>query len=482
MAASVLGYLLDGHRLSITLVESEAIGTVGVGEATIPPILLFNKMLGISEQTFLKRTKGTIKLGIEFCDWKRLGHSYLHPFGDFGTDIETIPMHHFWLRQKAAGHEVPDLFSFSLMAEAARKGRFTPPAYDNPRSVLSGVHYAYQFDAGLYAAMLRDYAEHHGVRREEGKVVSVERGAESGHVTQLILDDGREIEGELFIDCSGFRGLLIGGAMDVDYVDWREWLPCDRAFAVGCEMEGDPIPYTRATARDAGWQWRIPLQHRTGNGHVFCSEFQDPQDALDILIGSLDGAPLSEPKALKFTTGHRERFWDGNVVALGLAAGFLEPLESTSIHLVQTGLARLMANFPDKRFSPTAIKTFNTRTLWEYERIRDFLVLHYTQTERDDTAFWRHCQQIALPPDLDRKISMFRETGRIKREDQELFTESSWLAVMHGQGVEADAWDPMVERFPIPDMARRLDSMHSLIDRASDAMPTHGDFLRQVAG
>ncbi|GGY48737.1 tryptophan halogenase family protein [Parvularcula lutaonensis] len=477
MAAAAFSYLLDTERTKVTLVESEAIGTVGVGEATIPPILLFNQMLGIDENEFLSRTQGTIKLGIEFRDWLRRGHSYFHPFGDFGTAIETVPMHHFWLRQKAMGLPVADLFEFSLMARAARKGRFMRPVSGDARSVLAGIHYAYQFDASLYAGFLREYAEKRGVARLEGRVAKVHQDTESGYVTSLLLEDGREISGELFIDCSGFRGVLIEQTLEAGYEDWSSWLPADRAVAVPCAKVSDPVPFTRATAHEAGWQWRIPLQHRTGNGHVYCSGFTDDQTALDRLLENLDGEPLADPHPLRFVTGHRRIFWDRNVVALGLAQGFLEPLESTSIHLVQQGIARLMAHFPDRRFSPAARDAYNRRTLWEYERIRDFLVLHYTATERDDSPFWRHCQTIPHPDDLRRKMEMFEQTGRIHREDQELFTESSWLAVMHGQGIEPSGWSPLVERFPVADMQQRLARMHSVIDRASDAMPTHADFL-----
>ena len=406
MAAAAFSYLLDTSRTQITLIESEAIGTVGVGEATIPPILLFNQMLGIDEHEFLKRTQGTIKLGIEFRNWLRQGHSYFHPFGDFGTAIETVPLHHFWHRQKQAGLPTPDLFEFSLMAQSARHGRFMRPVTDNPKSALAGIHYAYQFDASLYAAFLRQFAEERGVVRMEGKVARVHQHAETGFVESLTLDDGRELEGEFFIDCSGFRGVLIEQTLGAGYQDWSDWLPADRAVAVPCEKVSDPCPYTISTAHEAGWQWRIPLQHRTGNGHVYCSGFTDDQTALDRLMQNLDGRPLADPNPLRFVTGHRKAFWHRNVVALGLAQGFLEPLESTSIHLIQQGIARLMANFPDRSFSPAARRAYNERTLWEYERIRDFLVLHYTATERDDSAFWRHCKAIPHPEQLKEKIEL----------------------------------------------------------------------------
>lgn len=483
MSAATLAHLLDAQRLSITLVESEAIGTVGVGEATIPPILMFNQMLGIDENDFVRATMATFKLGIEFVNWGGLGESYIHPFGSFGVEIETLPVHQHWRRAYESGYR-RDLYDFSLMVQAAKRGRFMPPTTDNPRSAHAGIHYAYQFDAGLYAAYLRQYAENLGVRRIEGKVCDVDVDPQSGHVTRLDLGDGRDVSGDFFIDCSGFRGLLIEGALGAGYEDWQRYLPVDRAIALPSEKRaGKTPPYTRATAHGAGWQWRIPLQHRTGNGHVYCSGFTSDEDALGTLVSTLDGAPIAEPKHLRFTTGHRRKFWDKNVVALGLAAGFMEPLESTSIHLVQTGLARLMSLFPDKRFSQINSDTYNARTLFEYERIRDFLVLHYIATQRDDTEFWRYCQTLPRPDSLVEKIEHFESSGRIFREANELFTESSWLAVMHGQGLRSRAWEPLADRFSQGDMALRLDSMADLIARAAEAMPDHDAYIqRNCAG
>jgi tryptophan halogenase len=476
MTAAALAHVLDANRLSITLIESEQIGTVGVGEATIPPIILFNEMLGIDENAFIAKTKATFKLGIEFVNWGGLGEAYIHPFGDFGTEIETLPLHHHWLRAKAHGYE-RDLSEFSLMVQSCKRNKFMRPVKNNPRSVLAGIHYAYQFDAGLYAAFLREYSEVRGVKRIEGRVEQVSRDSESGHVTSLTLQDGRAIGGEFFIDCSGFRGLLIEQEMETGYEDWTHWLPVDRAIAIPCEKNGPPIPYTRATAHGAGWQWRIPLQHRTGNGHVYCSEFVGDDEAHDTLVQSLDGAPIADPKLLRFQTGHRRKFFHHNVLALGLAAGFMEPLESTSIHLVQMGLARLLALFPDKRFNPVDIEAYNQRTLFEYERVRDFLILHYVATKRDDTAFWRHCQNIPLPDTLSQKIEQFRAAGRIFRDSNELFTESSWLAVMSGQGIVPSGWNPVADRFEEASMISRLDDMADLIARAADAMPSHAEFV-----
>lgn len=479
MAAATLAHLLDAQQMSITLIESDAIGTVGVGEATIPPIINFNKMLGIPEDEFIAETKGTFKLGIEFVDWRAKGDHYLHPFGNFGRDIETLPLHHHWLAARARGY-ARSLFDFSLMARAASLGRFMPAPTDDPRSVLSGIHHAYQFDAGRYAALLRRYAEARGVKRIEGRIDHVRLDGLTGHVGGLVLDDGRSVEGDFFIDCSGFKGVLIEGALGAGYDDWREWLPCDRAIALPCEMVGPPAPYTRATAREAGWQWRIPLQHRTGNGHVYCSAFTSDEDAYRTLSDTVEGRPLADPNHLRFTTGMRRKTWEKNVVALGLAAGFMEPLESTSIHLVQTGLARLMSLFPDKRFSPIDIATYNDNTRAEYERIRDFLVLHYTATERADTPFWRYCQTIERSDALRVKIERFEETGRILKEKDDLFSPASWLAVMLGQGIEPHGCDPMTARFDPDEMTARLDRMADLIERAAEAMPFHADYINRV--
>lgn len=477
MTAATLSHVLDAERISVTLIESEQIGTVGVGEATIPPIILFNEMLGIDENEFVAKTKATFKLGIEFVNWGGQGEAYIHPFGDFGTEIETLPLHHHWLRAKASGYD-RSLFDFSLMVQASKKGRFMRPVKNNPRSVLAGIHYAYQFDASLYAAFLREYSEQRGVKRVEGRAEAVERDPESGHVTNLTLQDGRKVGGEFFIDCSGFRGLLIEDALEAGYEDWSHWLPVDRAIAVPSEQTGPPIPYTRATAHGAGWQWRIPLQHRTGNGHVYCSEFISDDKARETLVNSLEGAPIADPKLLRFKTGHRRKFFSHNVLALGLAAGFMEPLESTSIHLVQTGLARLMALFPDKRFNQADIDAYNQRTLFEYERVRDFLILHYVATKRDDTAFWRHCQALSVPDTLQQKIDQFQSAGRIFRDSNELFTESSWLAVMYGQGIQPSGWNPIADRFEATSMIDRLESMAEIIARASDAMPDHAEFIQ----
>jgi len=479
MAAAALGHLLEGSPTQVTLIESEAIGTVGVGEATIPPIIAFNTMLGIDEDEFVRETNATFKLGIEFVDWLEKGHSYIHPFGDFGRDFDAIPFYQYWLYRSLVGGKTDDLFSYSLMVEACRREKFMRPLTDRPQSAYAGINYAFQFDASLYAAFLRRFAEGKGVERIEGRIAGVEQDSETGHVTSLKLEAGPEVSGDFFVDCSGFRGLLIEQTLETGYEDWRKWLPCDRAIAVPCKKNGFPIPYTRATAREAGWQWRIPLQHRTGNGYVYCSEFLDDDAAEESLLANLDGEPIAEPNRLRFVTGHRKSFWNGNVLALGLAAGFMEPLESTSIHLVQTSIARLLTHFPDKRFNPADIAAFNNRTLKEYQLVRDFLVLHYTETRRDDTPFWRHCQSIEQPQDLQRRIAQFRDSGRIFEEPNDIFGTASWLAVMYGQGVEPVSSNPLIAKLPLSRIDAIIQQIGATIDNAANEMPTHQRFIEK---
>ena len=478
MAAATLSTLLAGTGTKISLIESEEIGTVGVGEATIPPIIMFNEMLGFDENTFVKETQATFKLGIEFNNWGGLGESYIHPFGDFGIDFDVIPFYQHWVNQNIKGVS-EDLFRYSLMVQACKKGKFMRPLKDRPQSALAGINYAFQFDAGLYAAYLRKYSEAKGVVRIEGRIVDAQQNAENGFVESVTLEDGQTCKADFFVDCSGFRGLLIEDVLETGYEDWRSWLPCDRAVAVGCEKVGPPIPYTKATARDAGWQWRIPLQHRTGNGHVYCSEFISDDEATATLLENLDGDTINEPRLLRFMTGHRKKFWNKNVLALGLAAGFMEPLESTSIHLIQTSLARLMTHFPDKRFVEADIDAFNEKTRLEYERVRDFLVLHYSLTKRDDTAFWQHCQAIKRPETLVRKIDQFEKTGRIFEEHADPFSTASWLAVMYGQGIRPKAYNPVTDKLETARATKIIGQVLSAIDNSVDAMPTHQDFIKE---
>ena len=481
MTAAALAHVMGKlPGFSVTLVESETIGTVGVGEATIPQIIGYNRMLGIDEMEFMRETRATYKLGIEFVDWLRPGHSYVHPFGSYGLDMLGIDFQHFWIRGQAIGDETP-VDAYSIAAMAGKAGKFDWPR-PNTKSPMAKLAYAFQFDAARYARYLRKRAETDGVKRVEGRVVEVEQSGESGFVTGIKLDSERTIEGELFIDCSGFRSLLLGQALSVPFTDWTDWLPCDSAVAVPCTLGGKHEPLTRSTARPAGWQWRIPLQHRLGNGHVFSSQHMSRDEATDLLLANLDGEPLADPNQLSFTAGHRERAWDKNVVALGLAAGFLEPLESTSIHLVQSGIARLLSLFPDTSFSETEIARFNEETDCEYTDIRDFLVLHYNASERDDSEFWRYCRNLALPDGLREKLEMFRSSGRIFRENNELFTEASWLAVMSGQGVEPERYHPVAGLLDEAETRQRLQHIRGVIAQTVEQLPTQDQFLQQRGG
>ena len=472
MAAAAFSHSVRGD-CSITLVESEEIGTVGVGEATIPPIKLFNQRLGIDENDFVRNTQASFKLGIEFVNWGRDGHRYFHPFGPFGADFDVVPLHHYWLRARQHG-EVPSLDEFSMAWVAARQGRFDRPTRD-PRMVQSTFDYAYHFDAGLYARYLRGYAEARGVTRVEGRIDDVT--VDDGHIRSVTLSDGRSVEADFFIDCTGFRGLLIEGALETGYEDWTHWLPCDRAVAVPCSHGGEFTPYTRSTQREAGWQWRIPLQHRIGNGYVYCSKYLSDDEAAATLLDNLDGEPLAEPRPLRFTTGRRRKFWNGNCVAIGLAAGFMEPLESTSLHLIQTGITRLLALFPDRNMDPLAVDEYNRLTQLEFETIRDFLILHYCATERDDSELWRYCASMDIPDTLKLKIENFRAYGRIVSTGIELFQNPSWLAVFIGQFVDPQRYDPLVDQRAEVDSAQRLANLHKVMRDAAAVMPTHQQYI-----
>ena len=482
MTAAALAKIMGAMPgLSIRLVESEAIGTVGVGEATIPQINLFNAMLGLDEMEFVRETHATYKLGIEFVDWTRIGHRYIHPFGFHGIDMVGVSFHHHWLKGQRAG-DTSRLDEYAISAVAAKADKFMWPQPNQPRSPLSKLGYAFQFDAGRYARFLRRYAEERGATRTEGRIVEVEQHPESGFVTAVKLENGGRVEGDLFIDCSGFRALLIGQALGVGFVDWSEWLPCDRAVAIPCTLAGDRQPLTRSTARPSGWQWRIPLQHRVGNGHVYCSDYMGEDEATALLLANLDGEPLAAPNQLRFKAGHRAKAWEKNVIALGLSGGFLEPLESTSIHLVQSGIARLMTLFPTRAFKQTEIDRYNQMTEQEYVDIRDFLVLHYSATERDDTPFWNYCRNIAPPAGLAEKLEMFRSSGRVFREHNELFTETSWESVLIGQGVVPGGYHPAADLLSDEETLKRLASIRQTIASTVEQMPTQEEFLRDNGG
>jgi tryptophan 7-halogenase len=476
MAAAILARRLAAF-VTIHVIESPEIGTIGVGEATIPPIRLFNTALGINESEFLSKTQGTIKLGIEFKNWSRLGREYFHPFGVYGTSIEQISLHQDWLRLRALG-DTTSFEEYSFNTVAARLGRVSMGARSE-QSLASVFAYAYHFDASLYAEYLRNYALARGVVRIERKIVNVELRAEDGFIRAVQLEGGLKVEADLFIDCSGFRGLLIEGALKTGYEDWTQWLPCDRAVAVPCESAGELTPFTRSTAREAGWQWRIPLQHRIGNGYVYCSRFISDEQAAATLMANLDGKALAEPRFLRFATGRRKKFWNKNCIALGLASGFLEPLESTSIHLIQSGITQLAAIFPDRGFDPNDAQQYNRLQIEEIEKVRDFIVLHYKATSRDDSPLWQYCAKMSVPEALDYRTDLFRSSGRVAFEDRELFVEPNWLSVFVGQGISPKRYDPLADIISIDSARSELLRLKALIRQTAEAMPTHAGFIAE---
>ncbi len=474
IAAAALSKFLP-KSIAITLIESEAIGTVGVGEATIPQIRRLNASLGLDEAEFVRETNGSFKLGIEFNNWGHIGESYLHTFGDAGINLSSLHFHQYWLKHVAEGGE-GSLWDYSLHHNVAYQNKFGQLDRVGKTS-MTGLAYAFHFDAGLYARYLRRFAEANDVTRREGRIVDTQLAAETGHIASIQLENGDRISGDLFIDCSGFRGLLISDALGVGYRDWSKWLPCNKAVAVGCDKTEPLLPYTKATAHEAGWQWRIPLQHRTGNGHVFCDGFTDDETATARLLENLDAAPLGEPKVLHFTTGRREKFWDKNCVSLGLASGFLEPLESTSIHLIQSNISRLIELFPTKAFDPSHETEYNRQVGHEYDLIRDFLIMHYHRTDREDSEFWRYCKHMHVPETLQTKMALFADTGLLYKDPEDLFRESSWVQVMLGQGLMPKGYHPMADRLSADQLKDFLGSVKKLIANASAQLPAHQDFI-----
>ena len=475
MSAAALATALKG-RYRIRLVESDEIGIVGVGEATIPMIQIFNKVVGIDEAEFVKATQGTFKLGIEFVDWGRRGERYMHGFGRIGQDLWTVRFDQYWQKMNALGRAEP-LENYCITRMASKANRFLPPQPNVPNSPLGDIAYAYHFDASLYARFLRGFSEARGVQRTEGRVERVLQREGDGHVEAVVLASGERIEGELFVDCSGFRGLLIEQALKTGFEDWTHWLPCDRALAVPCESAPVLTPYTRSTAHRAGWQWRIPLQHRTGNGHVYCSRHVSDDEAAATLLANLDGKPLADPRPIRFTTGMRKLGWNRNVVAVGLASGFLEPLESTSIHLIQASIQRLIDFFPDRGFDPADIAEYNRQSRFEYERIRDFIILHYHLNQREDSEFWRECASMEVPESLRHKIELFKAHGRIVRFDNELFTEFSWLQVFEGQNLRPRGYHPLVDLQSEDAIAQYLEGVRQVIAKCVEVMPDHRAFI-----
>ena len=471
MTAAALSRVLDTRNCPIQLIESEQIGTVGVGEATIPAIHDFNRRIGIDEKDCMRETRATFKLGIEFVNWLRQGDAYMHPFGTYGQNFDGVGFHHYWLKERAAGNR-SDFADFCLARTAAKADRFAYPSED-PGSIYSTYSYAFHFDASLYAQYLRGFAERLGVERIEGKVVDVSLRADDGYIEHVSLEDGRNIDAELFIDCSGFRGLLIEQALKTGFEDWQQWLLCDRAVAVPTTNSGPSTPYTRATAHAAGWQWRIPLQHRTGNGHVYSSKHVSDDEAANVLLEHVDGDTRAEPRIIRFTPGKRRKMWNRNCVAIGLAGGFLEPLESTSIFLIQAAIMKLIEYFPDREFAAPDVAAFNRSMDTMFDEVRDFIILHYKATERRDSDFWRYCAAMQVPDELAHRMELFRRRGVATHRRGELFIDTNWIAVYLGQGIIPEAYDPRADRIDAARLNRNLKGMREYVGKAALAMPAH---------
>ena len=473
MAAAAIQRTM-GDTVEVTLVESDAIGTIGVGESTIPPLVTYNRLMGIKEAEFMAATQATFKLGILFDGWRDVGQRYFHSFGLTGKDHWSAGFQHFWLAGRAKGHDQP-YDDYCLELVAALQGKFAHLPDDR-------MNYAYQLDSTLYGRFLRRLAEADGARRIEGRIERVELDPDSGDIAALVLDSGERVAGELFLDCTGFRALLIGQALHVGFDDWAHWLPNDAAIAVQTESVGPPVPYTRAMAHEAGWQWRIPLQHRTGNGIVYCRRYLDEHAALDRLMTTVEGRVLTEPNRIRFATGVRRRQWHRNCVAIGLSGGFMEPLESTSIHLIQRAILRLIRLFPQSRVSDRDVAEFNEQSQLDFEQIRDFIILHYKVTDRRDSPYWRQCAAMEVPDTLAQKIALFRDTGRVFRKSDELFAENSWVQVMMGQGITPASHHPIAEKLDREEMARLLATLRDGVTRTVASLPDHAAYVARYCG
>ena len=478
MTAAALSKTIGCQTHNITLIESEQIGTVGVGEATVPMIHLFNtNVMGFDEDEFVRETNATFKLGIQFNNWRKPGDSYFHPFGLYGVDMDGISFMHYWLRWKKSGGTL-DYSRFNAETEAARLGKFMRTRHEPGPMIMPKVNYAFQFDASLYAAYLRRHAEARGVARIEGKIVSVTQHPDSGFIQSVQLENGTEVRGDLFIDCSGFRGLLIEQTLKAGYKDWSHWLPVNRAVAVPCESFGELLPYTKATAQEAGWQWRIPLQHRTGNGYVYSNSHISDDEAASRLVSRLDGKATAEPRVLNFVTGIRQKCWDKNCVAIGLSSGFLEPLESTSIHLVQVAISKLLTMFPKDGFSDIVINRFNREMSEDYDTIKDYLIAHYKVTEREDSDFWRYVKNMSIPDSLMERLELFKTRGEVLARQTEFFKETSWFALLVGQGLFPKNHHPVADSLSDDELRLRLTKIRTGVQNRVNTMPGHADFIR----
>jgi tryptophan halogenase len=476
IAAAILGHHLKGKFCEVELVESDDIGTIGVGESTIPPFMTLLRNLGINEQEFIQATQASFKLGIRFKYWHRKEESYFHPFGAIGGNIEAHDFYHCWLKAKQQGHSA-GLQEFAPCSAMADQGKFFLP-HKAQKTPIAKASYALHLDAKLAAEYLRRYAEALGVIRTEGMVTDVCQ-KECGDIEKIILKSGKAVGGDFFIDCTGFRALLIEKTLDVGYEDWTNFLPCDRAIAVQTESHGATVPYTIATARDAGWTWRIPLQHRTGNGYVYSSKFCSDEEARETLLKNIDGPMINDPRVIPFTTGIRKQVWHRNCLSLGLASGFIEPLESTAIHLVVRGMDFFVRFFPDMEHDPILIDEYNRRMSQDYEEIRDFIVLHYCTTERDDTPFWSWCKNMDIPASLRERIELFKARAVLRDGVDELFKEDSWYSVFEGMGVRPKKYNPMVDRVNYQMIDGTLNGAPGILNEMVKTLPSHDEFLRE---
>jgi tryptophan halogenase len=463
-----------GESLDITLIESEDIGTVGVGEATIPPMRTFHRFIGINEQEFMRATNATFKLGIQFENWRQIGDKYFHSFGVTGKQTIITDFIHFWLRGRELGI-ASEFGDYCLEYKAALQNRFSLNEHTK-------INYAFHLDAGRYASFLRGRSEARGVKRVEGKIASVQQNPDSGFIRSLRLESDREVDGDLFIDCTGMRGLLIEQCLKTGFEQWDHWLPCDSAIAVQTESHGPAVPYTKSIAHHAGWRWQIPLQHRVGNGIVFSSPYLSDDEATSMLLSSMEGKVLTEPRVIKFKTGRRKKSWNKNCIAMGLASGFLEPLESTSIHMIMTAVTRLLQLFPHGEIKQSIVDEYNTQAKSEYERIRDFIILHYKATEREDSPFWRYCKDMEIPDELKHRIALFKDFGRSNQVEGELFRLDSWTQVMLGQGIMPSSYHPIVGLMPDRDLQNFLNSIAADVDKSIAMMSTHQDFVNKYSG
>lgn len=475
MSAALLKKVI-GTEIDIELVESETIGTVGVGEATIPPIRVFNEVLGINDAEFIRETKATIKLGIKFDNWQNIGKSYYHTFAAAGKSTPFCHFYHYLKRAQQLGNTTK-LWDYDLNYLCAEAGKF---AVINSKDPILELPHAYHFDAGLYAKFLRKFSEKMGVMRTEGMVEQVKQCPQSGYVQSLILQDGRQIDGDLFLDCSGMRALLIGDTLNTGYENWSHWLTCDRALAVPSERFKKTLPYTRSIAHGAGWQWRIPLQHRNGNGLVYSSAHCSDDQAHALLLNNLESKAIGEPKLFKYNVGRRKQQWSKNVIAIGLSSGFIEPLESTSIHLIQSAIVRLLHLFPHQGLDDSMIAEYNKESKTEYEQIRDFIILHYHVNKRTDTDFWRYLRDMDIPDSLEHKIKLFTESGRLFRDQNDLFIEPSWLQVMLGQGIEPQDYHPIANNMPEAKLMAMLKRIKEIKNDPVAKLPTHDDFINRI--